>query len=208
MRKITLSLVLALALFVGGCGKSASSSTAAGSATSSAPAAAASTDTSTASSSSTAGASASPAQSGGDASAAACPTSNTTSFAKTKFVAHAGLAFGAFHRYLYKPYRAGTFTTGSTRSKVLAFAKAGAAALFVKRQVRLASEDVKANPTLCKAIAGPLASLGDTITGAVDKLKRGDASGIVAANSAISAVESGAQSNGDTITEDPNAKIS
>lgn len=208
MRKITFSLVLALALFVGGCGKSASSSTGAGGATSSAPAASANTDTSTASSSSMPGTSASPTASTGDASTTTCPTSNTKSFAKTKFVAHAGLAFGAFHRYLYKPYRAGTFTTGSTRSKVLAFAKAGAAALFVKREVRLASEDVKANPTLCKAIAAPLASLGDTITGAVDRLKTGDASGIVAANSAVSAVESGAQSNGDTITENPNAKIS
>jgi hypothetical protein len=28
---------------------------------------------------------------------------------KTKFVLHAGLAFGAFHRYLYKPFKAGTF---------------------------------------------------------------------------------------------------
>jgi hypothetical protein len=42
-----------------------------------------------------------------------CPTSNTKSFAKTKFVLHAGLAFGAFHRYLYKPYQAGTFNKGA-----------------------------------------------------------------------------------------------
>ena len=31
-------------------------------------------------------------------------------FAKTKFVLHAGLAFGAVHRYIYKPYRSGGFT--------------------------------------------------------------------------------------------------
>lgn len=204
MRKITLPLVLALALFVGGCGKSASS-TDAGAAPTSPSAVASSTDTSSASPSST-DSGASPSASASDASAA-CPTSNTTSFAKTKFVAHAGLAFGAFHRYLYKPYREGKFTTGSTRSKVFAFAKAGAAALFVKREVRLASEDVKANPTLCKAIAAPLAALGDTITGAVDKLKGGDASGLTAANDAIAGIESGAQSSGDAVTEDPNAKI-
>ena len=201
MRKITLWIVLVLALFVAGCGKSPSSSTAAGGATSS-------TSTASGSSASTASATASSGASANAAPAASCPTSNTKSFAKTKFVAHAGLAFGAFHRYLYKPYRAGTFTSGRTRSKVLAFAKAGAAALFIKREVRLASEDVKANPTLCKAVAAPLASLGDSITSAVDKLKTGDASGLTAANGDIAAVESSAQSRGTTITEDPNVKIS
>jgi hypothetical protein len=196
MRKITPWIVLVLALFLAGCGKSAGSSSAAG------------TETSAVSSGNTASATASPGTSASGETAASCPTSNTTSFAKTKFVAHAGLAFGAFHRYLYKPYRAGTFTSGSTKSKVLAFTKAGAAALFIKREVRLASEDVKANPTLCKAIAAPLASLGDSITSAVDKLKTGDASGLTTANSEIAAIESGAQSSGTAITEDPNAKIS
>jgi hypothetical protein len=204
MRKITVSIMLVLALFAGGCGKSATSS-AAGGTTTTAPA---STDTNSGAAASTAGGAASSASaSTGDGSTTDCPTSNTTSFAKTKFVAHAGLAFGVFHRYLYKPYRAGTFTSGGTRSKVLAFAKAGAAALFIKREVRLASEDVKANPTLCKVVAAPLASLGDSISGAVDKLKGGDVSGLTAANSAIAAVESGAQGSGTTITEDPNAKI-
>jgi hypothetical protein len=37
------------------------------------------------------------------------------------------------------------------------------AALLVKREIRLASEDVKANPTLCKAIAAPLGKIGDTV---------------------------------------------
>ena len=204
MRKTTLWIVLVLALFVGGCGKSTSSSTAAGGDTSSASA----SDTGSGSSGSAASATASPGASADAASAASCPTSNTKSFAKTKFVAHAGLAFGAFHRYLYKPYRAGTFTSGGTRSKVLAFAKAGAAALFIKREVRLASEDVKANPTLCKVVAAPLASLGDSITSAVNKLKTGDPSGLTAANSDIASIESSAQSKGTAITEDPNAKIS
>ena len=199
MRKIALSIVLVMALFVAGCGKSASSSTDAGGATSSASSSSSGIAASATTSSS--------ASASGDA-AASCPTSNTTSFAKTKFVAHAGLAFGAFHRYLYKPYRAGTFASGTTRSKVVAFAKAGAAALFIKREVRLASEDVKANPTLCKAIAAPLASVGNSITSAVDKLKRGDPSGLAAANTEIAGIESNAQSSGTAITEDPNAKIS
>ena len=101
----------------------------------------------------------------GSSSATSCPTSDTTGFAKTKFVLHTGLAFGAFHRYLYKPFKAGTFQSGA-HGRISALVKAGLAALFVKREVRLASEDVKANPTLCKMIAAPLRKVGDKISSA------------------------------------------
>ena len=94
------------------------------------------------------------------------PTSNSTSFAKTKFLLHAGLAFGAFHRYLYKPLQAGTYKSGAD-GRIKAFLKAGLAALYIKREVRLAYSDVTANPTLCKAIAAPLRSVGDKISAAV-----------------------------------------
>jgi len=124
-----------------------------------------------------------------------CPSTNTKNFAKSRFVLHTGEAFGAFHRYLYKPYKAGSFRKG-TPGRLKAFVKAGAAALFIKRQVRLATEDVKANPTLCKAVAAPLAKVGDTISGAVSKLKGGDASGITDANTSIDGIKSSSASNG------------
>ncbi|MBO0691872.1 MAG: hypothetical protein J2P58_03150, partial [Acidimicrobiaceae bacterium] len=61
-----------------------------------------------------------------------CPTHNTTSFAKTKFVLHSALAFGAFHRYIYKPFRSGSFSSSNHFTKrLLAFGKATAAGLFV-----------------------------------------------------------------------------
>lgn len=135
-----------------------------------------------------------------------CPTSNTTAFAKTKFVLHSGLAFGAFHRYLYKPYQAGTFKKGAS-GRIAAFIKGGLAALFVKREIRLASEDVKANPTLCKAIAAPLAKIGDSVQSALDKLKGGDASGITDTNSLISNVEGTSSKDGAPITENENADL-
>jgi hypothetical protein len=65
-----------------------------------------------------------------------CP-SQASGFAKTKFLAHAALGFGAFHRYIYKPYRAGTFRSGA-HGRIRAFIKATLAALFVKREIRLA----------------------------------------------------------------------
>ena len=137
---------------------------------------------------------------------AQCPTSNTASFAKTKFVLHAGLAFGAFHRYLYKPYQAGTFKSGA-HGRISAFLKAGLAALYIKREVRLASADVAANPTLCKAIGAPLRSIGDTIQSAVSKLKGGDASALTAIQTTISSVESKSASNGAAVQENANAPL-
>ena len=135
---------------------------------------------------------------------AACPTSNTIAFAKTNFVLHGGLAFGAFHRYLYKPYQAGAFAAGQN-GRIVALAKGGASALFIKREIRLLSEDVKANPALCNAIAAPLANVGNSISSAVDQLKSGNSSGLTAAETAITDIKGKAASSGNAITEDPNA---
>ncbi len=135
-----------------------------------------------------------------------CPTSNTTAFAKTKFVAHTGLAFGAFHRWLYKPMKAGTFKKGA-KGRVTAFVKGGLAALFIKREVRLALADAKANPTLCKTISAPLGKLGDTVQSAFDKLKSGDSSGVDGLNSLISQTESSSKGQGVEITENENGDL-
>ncbi len=79
-----------------------------------------------------------------------------------------------------------------------AFVKGGVAALFIKREIRLASEDVKANPTLCKAIAAPLAKIGDTVQGAFDKAKSGDTSGLEDVNTAIGSVTGKAKATAST----------
>lgn len=138
---------------------------------------------------------------------ATCPTSNTTAFAKSKFVLHTGLAFGAFHHWIWKPYQAGGFSSGA-QGRVVAFVKAGASALFVKHEVRLALIDAKASPLLCHSIAAPLANIGNSLSGAVDKLKGGDPSGISSVNSNIGSVESSSSADGDPITENENADIS
>ena len=138
----------------------------------------------------------------------ACPTANTTSFAKTKLVLHAGLAFGAFHRYLYKPFRAGTFTSGSTLHRTLVIGKAGASALFIKREIRLSIEDVKANPTLCKTIAAPLRTLEANVGDAIARLRHGDTSGLERANTAVAAIEDQAKMAGVSLPEDANVNVS
>jgi hypothetical protein len=136
-----------------------------------------------------------------------CPSSNTTNFAKTKFVLHTGLAFGAFHRYLYKPFRAGTFQSGA-HGRALALVKAGAAALFIKREVRLATEDVKANPTLCRSIGEPLQQIGERAQEAVSGLKSGDFSALSALEDLVGKVESKASSAGTPIQENNDPPLS
>lgn len=149
-----------------------------------------------------------PATSVASASAAptACP-SEASGFAKTKFIAHAALGFGAFHRYIYKPYQAGAFRSGA-HGRLAAFVKAGLAALFIKREVRLAFAAAQNSPALCKLIVSPLRTVSETVQAAVSRLKQGDASGVGAVQSAISQVKSQASSQGANIVENANAPLS
>src|ERR1700761_3508894 len=106
-RLVTLVLSLTLVvLFAAGCKSSTSAAPAGGAPAASASSAAAAPSTA----------------------APACPA-QASGFAKTKFTAHAALGFGAFHRYIYKPYRAGTFRSGA-HGRLTTFAKAALAALF------------------------------------------------------------------------------
>ncbi|MGO3325786.1 hypothetical protein [Gordonia sp. (in: high G+C Gram-positive bacteria)] len=135
-----------------------------------------------------------------------CPEKNTIKFAKTKFTWHAGAGFGAFHRWIYKPAKAGTFKKGAD-GRVKAFVKAGAAALFVKRQVRLASEDAKANPTLCKSIVKPMKSISDKVSDAVKSARKGDLGEIDSLNGDISSVMTQSKDQGSEITPDEKVNI-
>ncbi len=66
--------------------------------------------------------------------------SGTVRFPKVKFALHAGLAFGAFHRYILKPYRSGAFRK-SAPGRTKALVKAGAAALFAYHELKVARTD-------------------------------------------------------------------
>ncbi|MGF7236492.1 MAG: hypothetical protein ACQSGP_16240 [Frankia sp.] len=133
-------------------------------------------------------------------SAADCPTSATTSLAKTKFALHAGLAFGTFHRYIYKPYQAGKFKKGAS-GRTLALVKAAGTAALDYREIKLASADVKADPTLCRRLAAPLARLTSLFSSSSKSLAKGDTSSIATSNGLIGQVTQSAQQDGNAITE-------
>lgn len=119
-------------------------------------------------------------------------------FAKTKFLLHAGLAFGAFHRYIYKPFRHGGFTP-PTRHK-LAIVKAGAAALFAYHEIKIALIDAQSSALLSKLIS-PLTALRTRLSSLGQHLHSGqlNPSAINGANGAVSKIGSLGASSGASI---------
>lgn len=192
MRNIKLFLLTLImgALVLAGCGKSSTATTAAANVTSSVAAAGGAAAGAGSSVMATAG-------------GTTCPTSNSTNFAKSKFVLHVGLAAGTFHRYLYKPFKAGTFTKGAS-GRVSSLVKGGAIALYDEHEIRLAIQDVKANPTLCKALVKPLSSVADKFGAMKSKLAGGDTSALDSANSDLATIASTSAKDGDPITESTN----
>lgn len=129
-----------------------------------------------------------------------CPTENTRSFAKTRFAADLGLAAGTFHRWIYKPYQAGSFKKGQV-DKTDAV-KAAAVAAIDYKLLKNASENAKANPTLCKKVAQPLSDAMAQLKNIDTKqLLLGNVAGLGTAQSALSSVLSGSKETGNQVTE-------
>lgn len=119
-----------------------------------------------------------------------------------KFVLHAGLAFGAFHRYIYKPFKAGSFTGGNLSHHKLAVVKAGLAGLFAYHELKLAIKDAKASPILRKLVT-PFTALASSLSSLGSRLKGGhvDPAAIEGANSGLAAAGGLAGQNGASITD-------
>ncbi|MDT7558201.1 MAG: hypothetical protein QOI68_2671 [Pseudonocardiales bacterium] len=122
---------------------------------------------------------------------AACQQVGSVSFDKTKFVLHAGLAFGAFHHWIYAPFKAGNLHGFG------ALAKAGLAGLFTVHELKLAKADAESSPTLCH-LAAPFDKASAAISSSISKIKSGKATNgdIEGLDNDVNAVQSGAQSDG------------
>ncbi|QHC21337.1 hypothetical protein [Streptomyces sp. GS7] len=118
------------------------------------------------------GSSASP---GASASPSPSPTSSfeKQKFAKTRFVANAGLAAGATYQWIVKPYKAGTFKKGAQGRKT-ALVKAGLAGVFTYNRLKAAVRNAQGDPALSKALA-PLTSGIESLKDLGTKLRKGEA---------------------------------
>lgn len=133
---------------------------------------------------------------------AAGTAASTSSIAlpTTKFVLHAGLAFGAFHHWIYAPIKSGALK--HPFSHKLELIKAGLAALFVAHELRLAVEDAKASKVL-KPVVAPLTAAADKLESLKSSITGGsvnpsDLNGI---NSQLSQAAQSAQAAGQSIKQ-------
>lgn len=136
---------------------------------------------------------------GGGGSTVASSASGSTHFAKTKFLLHAGLAFGAFHHFIYQPVKAGDLRHPFLHKFTLV--KAGLAAVFVYHELKLAAVDVHSSKILralfrpLTAAAATVRSLRSSITGG------GGASSVTGLNSQLTQIGNTASSKGQTISD-------
>lgn len=142
--------------------------------------------------------------SGSQASSTASPSPTTSAqkqkWAKTRFVANAGLAAGAAYQWIVKPYRAGTFKKGAD-GRTLAVVKAGLAGAFAYNRLKAAAENAKGDPLLSKAVA-PLTAGIDSLKGLAAKMGKGDlgAGDVGAFESVINSVKEAGRSAGAEVT--------
>ncbi len=196
MRRILIIPALLLSLLVAGCSGSTAKTAATGAAGAVTSAGGAVTSAGGAVGSSVQAGASSVAGSTGAATATGCPTSNTRSFAKTRFVADVGGALVLLNRYVLKPYKAGSFRKGA-HGRTIALIKAGTAVAATAKLVKNAQVNAQANPTLCRAVSGPLGKLSSSLTGVVGGLTAGSLpGGIGGLGGLVNSVKSGATQAG------------
>jgi hypothetical protein len=137
----------------------------------------------------------------GGSSASGQTTTGGTSFAKTKFVFHVGLAIGAFHRWIYKPFKAGAFSHPLTHK--LTILKAALAAVFTYHELKLAYHDAQSSKIL-RPLVSPIGLVITGVSALAAKIKGGQAptSGDVnGVESGVGNITSTASAAGAPITE-------
>ena len=114
------------------------------------------------------------------ASAASCAKAGTRKIPKTRLLADLALTYGAFHRYLYKPYKAGAFHQGAN-GRTKAIIKAGLASAAIVKLLSNAGENAAADPTLCKFVPS-INNIKSSLTSLTSKVKSGTATSTDADN--------------------------
>jgi hypothetical protein len=186
-RTMAIALSIAVLAFVVGCGSSSSSHSAAsgagvsGAGISSAVAKAAASTT--------------------------CPAKSTKKGAKTLFVVDAGVAAGAFKKWIYNPWKAKAFNKG-TKGRIKAMVKAAVAGVFVVNRLNAAKVNAQSDPLLCKLTIGPITKLTSSIQGLVGKAKTGrlNPADVAGSSSALDQFKSASSGAGAPV-KDQNASV-
>jgi len=124
---------------------------------------------------------------------------------KTRFVAHLGVAYFAFHHWVWNPYKQGAFTEGAPH-RTAAIVKGGIALLFAVHEVKVAKKiaDKSSDPLLQK-LDQSLGTLTDNFGTIGQKLKSGsfNAKDLEALGGVAALVTSQASAHGINIKDIP-----
>lgn len=126
-------------------------------------------------------------------------------FDKTRFVTDLGVAYFAFHHWVWKPYKAGAFAAGAPH-RTKALVKAGLAMLFAANRVQAANNLAhKSKSPLLQKLAGSVDSMQSAFLGLGQRLKSGnfDAKNVEDANGALGSVDAGATNAGLKVKDVP-----
>ena len=94
-------------------------------------------------------------------------------FDKTRFVFHLGLAYFAFHHFVYNPWKAGSFKAGAAH-RTTSIIKAGVALLVTYHELKKAYDIAKgSNSNILRALVKPMTGLIATSNRVANKLKGG-----------------------------------
>ena len=124
-------------------------------------------------------------------------TPSYAAFDKTRFVIHLGIAYFAFHHWVWLPYKAGMYDNGAPH-RISTTVKGGIALLFAVHEVQVADKIAKtSNDPLLQKLDGALTGLSTQFATIGAKLKAGnfDPKDIEALNGAATGV--GAQAAAD-----------
>jgi hypothetical protein len=143
-----------------------------------------------------------------DRGAAAAPVADTPSpstsaqkqkFAKTRFVANAGLAAGATYQWIVKPWKAGKFKKGA-HGRTYTLVKAALAGTFAYNRLKAAQRNAQGDPLLSKALA-PLTAAIDGLKDLPSKLRKGDTNAASSFQDVINNVKDAGKSAGAPVTD-------
>lgn len=137
---------------------------------------------------------------GAPATAFTCPTESTQTFSKARFVLNVGVAAGAFHQWIWKPYQDGGFQEGA-QGRTANLVKAELAAAFAAKQAKDATDNVKNDPQLCAALGQPLAQLSGALDGLQGRIASGDLASLASIEALVAAVIGKSEIEGLTIVE-------
>ncbi len=126
---------------------------------------------------------------------------------KTRFVAHLGVAYFAFHHWVLAPYKAGAFAQTAT-GKTAAMVKGGAALLFAAHEVNVAEKIAHgSHDPLLQKLDSELVNLKSSFGTVAGRMKNGQATAadISSLDQAVNTVGQTSAAGGQPIKDIPTA---